>query len=673
MSPSKADVRRASTVRLHSDCGVSLPRLSVRATVSAAASLYHILSLEPPQKASLARALCLDVDNLESLRVLFATRHTSKSRDSSPILPGFKQRDDDSLILLPPTSRFPTQALTPFGALLYAISSGLQSIPLPFQAQDVMNGVDVKRFVRYFYDPPPKYDDLSGTSIWLLGKEYQPAPPKPVTTTDHDDVVEVESSTDSHDPSDASALSSTTDQPTQQQPHEPQSQNTSSFDDAQHVTGGNNLPSLSNDPSDRGWPITFLDDFESRIWMTYRSNFTPIPRSQEPGSSVSLSLSVRLRNLTERDGFSSDTGWGCMIRSGQSLLANALVMLHLGRDWRRPHTYTNRTSSPSSDPYVDPPPFTQTQGEASILSLFADSPLAPFSIHRFVQHGASACGTHPGQWFGPSATASCIKELSAECAAAGLRVYVTPSASEVYEDKFRNIARASATDLSIRPTLILLGIRLGLDRITPVYHEALKSSLTYPQSIGIAGGRPSSSHYFIGCQGDLFFYLDPHETRPALQHHSDPNEYTDEEISTCHTRRLRGLRISEMDPSMLIGFLIKDEQDWDDWKRRIKEVKGKAIVSVFDKEPPVPGETKERKEAVDEVQTFDDEDEDDETVTVTGKEDEQAKPEAEGDEDGVKVDREAEVDGQSDAIRAGLDGPRHPVKVDSPAERVHMP
>jgi len=75
-----------------------------------------------------------------------------------------------------------------------------------------------------------------------------------------------------------------------------------------------------------------------------------------------------------------------------------------------------------------------------------------------------------------------------------------------------------------------------------------------------------------------------------------------------------------MDPSMLIGFLIRDEADWEDWKRRLKEVKGKAIVNVYDKEPPVPGETKERKEAIDEVETFDD-DEDDETITVTAKED----------------------------------------------------
>jgi cysteine protease ATG4 len=469
----------------------------------------------------------------------------------------------------------------------------------------VMGSVDYKRFVRYFYDPPPKYDDMSGTPIWFLGKEYPATAPKPVSTTDHEDIVEVSSSSDSHDQSETTTS-------TQEEQQTSSSQlTTGSFEDAQHVSG-DNIPSLSNDPSDGGWPQPFLEDFESRVWMTYRSSFQPIPRSQDPTASSSMTFSVRLRNLTEREGFSSDTGWGCMIRSGQSLLSNALIMLHLGREWRRRQPPQVELPSRSSD----------IKTEASILSLFADDPKAPFSIHRFVSHGATACGTHPGQWFGPSATAACIEALSSDCASsAGLRVYVTPSSSEVYEDRFRSIAALSATDQTIQPTLILLGIRLGIDRITPVYHEALKTSFTYPQSIGIAGGRPSSSHYFVGTQGDLFLYLDPHETRPALPYHAEAAAYTEDEIKSCHTRRLRGLRIADMDPSMLIGFLIRDEADWNDWKRRLQETKGKAIVHVYSKTPPTPGQ-QERKEAVDEVSTFDDEDdaEGDDAVTVTGKE-----------------------------------------------------
>lgn len=40
---------------------------------------------------------------------------------------------------------------------------------------------------------------------------------------------------------------------------------------------------------------------------------------------------------------------------------------------------------------------------------------------------------------------------------------------------------------SFRPTLILVGTRLGIDKITPVYWEALLSALQMPQSVGIAG------------------------------------------------------------------------------------------------------------------------------------------------------------------------------------------
>lgn len=460
---------------------------------------------------------------------------------------------------------------------------------------DMMTNVDYKRFVRYFYDPAPRFDEESGASIWLLGKEYTSASPQPITTTDREDVVEIESSNDSHDPSEATA--STTDEQEQAKNRK----HRDSIDDV-HRVEGQNLPSLSNDPSDGGWPHAFIDDFESRIWMTYRSNFPPIPRSQDPSASTSMSFAVRLRSFAEKEGFSSDTGWGCMIRTGQSMLANTLLMLQLGRDWRYKSQITSQDSITSTSSSLK---------EAQILSLFADSPSAPFSIHRFVNHGAVACGKHPGQWFGPSATASCIAALSTECADAGLRVYVTPSTSDVYEDRFRGIAARSPTDSTITPTLILLGIRLGLDRITPVYHEALKRSLMYPQSIGIAGGRPSSSHYFVGVQNDTFFYLDPHETRSALPYHTSPSDYTAEEIATCHTRRLRGLKVTDMDPSMLMGFLIKDEEDWEDWKRRLSEVRGKKIVNVYPKEPPVPGQNTERKEAVDEVETFDDEEDED--------------------------------------------------------------
>jgi cysteine protease ATG4 len=66
-----------------------------------------------------------------------------------------------------------------------------------------------------------------------------------------------------------------------------------------------------------------------------------------------------------------------------------------------------------------------------------------------------------------------------------LAVYITGDGSDVFEDAVLQAAKARTG--SFQPVLILIGTRLGLDRITPVYWEALKASLQMPQSVGIAG------------------------------------------------------------------------------------------------------------------------------------------------------------------------------------------
>ncbi|PSR85511.1 putative cysteine protease Atg4 [Coniella lustricola] len=434
-----------------------------------------------------------------------------------------------------------------------------------------------RRLLNMFWDPEPTNDTSLSRPVWCLGRLYN----NDADTGGHHSRGDVPAA--SHTTPPISPSITTLPHPLRAVPNTPPESSSGSFSSSL----------VYDEPlQDAGWPAAFLDDFESRIWMTYRSGFEPISKSTDPKASSALSFAMRLKTLADQGGFASDTGWGCMIRSGQSLLANALAISRLGREWRRG---------------------TAERQEREIISRFADDPRAPYSIHNFVRHGAVACGKYPGEWFGPSATARCIQALT-NSNEEMLRVYSTGDLPDVYEDSFMAVAKPDGE--TFHPTLVLVGTRLGIDKINQVYWEALTATLQMPQSVGIAGGRPSASHYFIGAQrsgddyesGSCLFYLDPHCTRPALPFHEDVDLYTSDDINTCHTRRLRRLHMRDMDPSMLIGFLIKDESDWELWKDSVKYVQGKAIIRVSDNDP-ARGVPAEREAAIYEVETLsDDED-----------------------------------------------------------------
>lgn len=229
------------------------------------------------------------------------------------------------------------------------------------------------KVVQYFWDPLPKNEDPS--PIWCLGRSYdsryQEARQQKALGTSPS------ANSDSNSSHADSAVVT-----------EEQSKHDEQAEARVEDLAKSQVDLTRSEEEELGWPSEFLDDLESRVWLTYRNNFPPIPRSSDPTAANGISFATRLRNIGNQGAFSSDTGWGCMIRSGQSLLANALSILRLGRDWRRG---------------------LKEGDHKDLLSLFADTPESPFSIHKFVEHGAKACGKHPGEWFGPSATARCIQ------------------------------------------------------------------------------------------------------------------------------------------------------------------------------------------------------------------------------------------------------------------------
>ncbi|KAG8972175.1 Cysteine protease atg4 [Tulasnella sp. 425] len=305
------------------------------------------------------------------------------------------------------------------------------------------------------------------------------------------------------------------------------------------LSGGGSASGGKAKEAPLSWPPAFYDDFTSCVWMTYRSQYFPIrdislaelEATKEVDPTI-ISQSVQSPPRKWWGGeksWTSDSGWGCMVRTGQSLLATALVHLHLGRDYA---TYVK------------------------IITWFLDSPstLCPFGVHRMVLAGKEL-GTDVGCWFGPSIAAGAIKRLTGSFLEAGLSVSVSSNnevfATDIYAASNQNVEPADTLKTSRRskwggrPVLLLICVRLGIDGVNPVYHDGLKVKssasywtsmtdaaertqeiFTWPQSVGISGGRPSSSYYFVGQQAGSLFYLDPHHTRPAVPLRPPPPVFT---------------------------------------------------------------------------------------------------------------------------------------------------
>ncbi|KHO01118.1 cysteine protease atg4 [Metarhizium album ARSEF 1941] len=233
-----------------------------------------------------------------------------------------------------------------------------------------------RRIVQLFWDPEPVNDQQLDQPVWCLGRVYS------LSRKDKQDVP----TNARHEDHSAHSLTKRCDISSKSKEEIPVDPLVA-MDTVElplHSNSGSFSSSLAYEepsPGGTGWPAAFLDDFAARFWMTYRSNFELIPKSTDPKAASALSLSVRIKSqIVDQNGFTSDSGWGCMIRSGQSLLANAMAFLDLGRDWRRgmlPHR------------------------EQGLLALFADDPRAPYSIHNFrsgkLTHGGVTDLFH-GRW-----------------------------------------------------------------------------------------------------------------------------------------------------------------------------------------------------------------------------------------------------------------------------------
>ncbi|XP_050365854.1 cysteine protease ATG4-like [Argentina anserina] len=305
--------------------------------------------------------------------------------------------------------------------------------------------------------------------------------------------------------------------------------------------------------------LEFEQDFSSRILMTYRRGFDSI----EGGDSKS---------------YTSDINWGCMIRSSQMLVAQALLFHRLGRSWKRPLD----KSCVLEGEYVE------------ILKLFGDSETAAFSIHNLIEAG-KGYSLSAGSWVGPYAMCRSWETLVSEQreaeAEGGQELDDQPLPMAVYivsgdengerggapvvciEDAARHCLEFSRGRVDWTPILLLVPLVLGLEELNPRYIPSLRATFTFPQSVGIMGGKPGVSTYIIGVQDENALYLDPHDVQPVVNLSRNGAEVVDgDATSSYHCNVIRLIPLVAVDPSLAIGFYCRDRDDFDDFCLRASKL-----------------------------------------------------------------------------------------------------
>jgi Peptidase family C54 len=139
---------------------------------------------------------------------------------------------------------------------------------------------------------------------------------------------------------------------------------------------------------------------------------------------------------------------------------------------------------------------------AQLVSLFADTPTAPFSVHRI----AAAARKPTGEWLGPSTVAYTLRNLMEEHRPLTLPLCVSVArdllvcVDEIHAEVKR--AASDTVECAWVPLLLVVPVRLGLGHlIDQCYHTGLLSMFQEPQFVGIIGGRPRASLYFVAAQG----------------------------------------------------------------------------------------------------------------------------------------------------------------------------
>ena len=177
-----------------------------------------------------------------------------------------------------------------------------------------------------------------------------------------------------------------------------------------------------------------------------------------------------------------------------------------------------------------------------------------------------------------------------------------------------------------RALLVVVPLRLGLDKLESRYLAPLLECARLPQSVGFIGGRPRMALYFAGTrrrkgstvteETDVVGF-DPHTVQPALLTDGDEGFLSQQHLDSVKCAAPRLLAPATLDPSLALGFYCRDQEEFLDLCARARKLATLSSPPIFDvqlERPADPGGCEDPDDDDDDLLTGDDDDDDDYVV-----------------------------------------------------------
>ena len=295
-----------------------------------------------------------------------------------------------------------------------------------------------------------------------------------------------------------------------------------------------------------------INKFNSLIYFCYRKNFSPLK------SKFNFIIT-------------GDSGWGCMIRCGQMIMARAIYKYFKSKNFTK-----EKSIKETIDYFLDlpfnintlPKKFEHIINKGENIEVF----YPPFSIKIHCLLG-KFYNKYAGEWFSDVNICQNYSDIN-KC----LNVFEDMEIFNFISDfTFSQILKQCFIEtknqneenifnyenknyIFKKMGLIFISMRLGISNLNEDYYLSIKELFKCKECLGLIGGETNLAHYFIGYNDKLnLLYLDPHITKDAINILND-----DSIVENYLIKNIHEISMGNMSTGFSVGFLFRNLKEFKD-------------------------------------------------------------------------------------------------------------